>query len=75
MQTASHQVSAVVDELRKRMADLQAETQQAMGATKEGMAPRPTEQETASQSVAGEEDPLAGIDQEGPGTSRQRQRG
>jgi rhamnose utilization protein RhaD (predicted bifunctional aldolase and dehydrogenase) len=75
MQTASRQVSAVVDELRKRMADLQAESQQAMGATKEGMAPRQTEQETASQSVAGEEDPLAGADQEGPGTSRQRQRG
>ena len=75
MQTASRQVAAVVDELRKRMADLQAETQQAMGATKESMAPRRTEQETAHQSVAGEEDPLAGVDQEGPGTSRQRQRG
>ncbi len=35
MQTASHQVAAAVDEMRKRMADLQAETQQAMGATKE----------------------------------------
>ena len=75
MQTASHQVAAAVDEMRKRMADLQAETQQAMGATKESMAPRQTEQETANQSVAGEEDPLAGVDQEGPGTSRQRQRG
>jgi Phasin protein len=75
MQTASRQVSAVVDELRKRMEDLQAETQQAMGATKESMAPRQTEQETLNQSVAGEEDPLAGIDQEGPGTSGQRQRG
>ena len=71
MQTASRQVAAVVDELRKRMAD----TQQAMGATKESMAPRQTEQETANQSVAGEEDPLAGVDQEGPGTSGQRQRG
>ena len=38
MQTASRQVSAVVDELRKRIADLQAETQQAMGATKESSA-------------------------------------
>ena len=75
MQTASRQVSAVVDELRKRMADLQAETQQAMGATKESMSHRRTEQETANESVAGEEDPLAGVDQEGPGTSSQRQRG
>ena len=75
MQTASHQVAAAVDEMRKRMADLQAETQQAMGATKESMAPRQTEQETANQSAAGEEDPLAGVDQEGRGTSRPRQRG
>ena len=75
MQTASRQVAAVVDELRKRMADLQAETQQAMGATKESMAPRQTEQATANQSAAGEEDPLAGVDQEGRGTSRPRQRG
>ena len=73
MQTASRQVAAVVDELRKRMADLQAETQ-AMGATKESMAPWQTEQVTANQSVAGEEDPSAGVDQEEPGTSRQRQR-
>ena len=75
MQTASHQVAAAVDEMRKRMADLQAETQQAMGATKESIAPRQTEQATANQSVAGEEDPLAGVDQEGRGTSRPRQRG
>ena len=75
MQTASHQVAAAVDEMRKRMADLQAETQQAMGATKESMAPRQTEQETANESVAGEEDPLAGVDQEGSGTSRQWQGG
>ena len=66
MQTASHQVAAAVDEMRKRMADLQTETEQAMGATKESMAPRQTEQETANQSVAGEEDPFAGLDQEGP---------
>jgi hypothetical protein len=45
------------------------------GRTKESMSPRQTEQETANQSVAGEEDPLAGVDQEGHGTSRQRQRG
>ena len=75
MQTASHQVAAAVDEMRKRMADLQAETQQAMGATKESMAPRQTEQETAHQSVAGEEDPLAGVDQGAPETSGHRARG
>ena len=75
MQTASRQVSAFVDELRKRIADLQAETQQAMGATEESSADLQTEQETLNQSVAGEEDPLAGVDQEGPGTLRQRQRG
>ena len=46
-----------------------------MDATTESMSPRQAEQETANESVAGEEDPLAGVDQEGPGTSSQRQRG
>ena len=70
MQTASRQVSAVVDELRKRMADLQAETQQAMDAAKQSSADLQTEQETLNQSVAGEEDP--GVDEEAPKTSKRR---
>ena len=56
MQNASRQVTAAIEEMRKRMTDLQEETGQGM----------------ANQSVAGEEDPLAGVDQEVPETSRRR---
>jgi hypothetical protein len=61
MQNTSRQVTAAVEEMRKRMTDLQTETQQ-------------TGQEVANQSSAGEEDPLAGIDQEVPTTSRRRKK-
>ena len=61
MQNTSRQVTAAIEEMRKRMTDLQKETQQ----TGQGM---------ANQSSAGEEDPLAGIDQEVPATSRRRKK-
>ena len=61
MQNTSRQVTAAVEEMRKRMTDLQTETQQ-------------TGQGVANQSSAGEEDPLAGIDQEVPTTSRRRKK-
>ena len=66
MQNASRQVTAAIDEMRQRMTDLQEETRQAMGTAPGGM---------ADQSVAGEEDPLAGVDQEGPKTSGRRRKG
>jgi hypothetical protein len=56
MQNTSRQVTAAIEEMRQRMTDLQAETGQGM----------------ANQSSAGEEDPLAGVDQEVPATSRRR---
>ena len=56
MQNTSRQVTAAIEEMRQRMTDLQAETGQEM----------------ANQSSAGEEDPLAGVDQEVPATSRRR---
>jgi hypothetical protein len=61
MQSASRQVTAAIEEMRQRMTDLQAETRQ-------------TEQEMANQSSAGEEDPLAGVDQEVPATSGRRRK-
>ena len=57
MQNTSRQVTAAIEEMRQRMTDLQAETGQGM----------------ANQSSAGEEDPLAGVDQEVPATSRRRE--
>jgi Phasin protein len=57
MQNTSQQVTAAIEEMRQRMTDLQAETGQGM----------------ANQSSAGEEDPLAGVDQEVPATSRRRE--
>ena len=59
MQNTSRQVTAAIEEMRQRMTDLQEETRQ----TGQGM---------ANQSSAGEEDPLAGVDQEAPATSRRR---
>jgi hypothetical protein len=59
MQNTSRQVTAAVEEMRQRMTDLQGETRQ-------------TGQEMANQSSAGEEDPLAGVDQDVPATSRRR---
>ena len=61
MQNTSRQVTAAVEEMRKRMTDLQTETQK----TGQGM---------ANQSTAGEEDPLAGVDQEVPATSGRRRK-
>jgi small-conductance mechanosensitive channel len=66
MQNASRQVTAAIDEMRQRMTDLQEETRQAMGTAPGSM---------ADQSVAGEEDPLAGIDQERAETSGRRGKG
>jgi hypothetical protein len=74
MQNASRQVTTAVDEMRERMTDLQEETRQAVGAAPRGRADRQTEPETANQSAAGEEDPLAGVDQEAPKTSGRRRR-
>jgi hypothetical protein len=59
MQNTSRQVTAAIEEMRQRMTDLQTEAQQ----TGQGM---------ANQSSAGEEDPLAGVDQDVPATSRRR---
>ena len=66
MQNASRQVTAAIDEMRQRMTDLQEETRQAMGTAPGSM---------ADQSVAGEEDPLAGVDQERAETSGRRGKG
>jgi gas vesicle protein len=66
MQNASRQVTAAIDEMRKRMTDLQEETRQAMDTAPESM---------ADQSVAGEEDPLAGVEQKVPKTSGRRRKG
>jgi hypothetical protein len=74
MQNASQQVTAAVEEMRQRMTDLQAETQQAKGAAPGSMAAPQTEPEMAKQSAAGEEDPLAGVDQEVAETSRRRRK-
>ena len=41
MQNASRQVTAAIDEMRKRMTDLQEETRQAMGTGKAGSAANP----------------------------------
>ena len=54
MQNASRQVTAAIDEMRQRMTELQEETRQAMGTAPGSV---------ADQSVAGEEDPLAGVEQ------------
>src|SRR5215204_5700480 len=72
MQNASRQVTAAVEEMRQRMTDLQAETRQATGTAPGSRADRQAEPEDANQSAAGEEDPLAGVDQETPETSRRR---
>jgi hypothetical protein len=66
MQNASRQVTAAIDEMRKRMTELQEESRQAMGTAAGSM---------ADQSVAGEEDPLAGVDQEGAETSGRQRKG
>ena len=63
MQNASRQVTAAIDEMRQRMTELQQETRQAMGTAPGSM---------ADQSVAGEEDPLAGVDQKRAKTSGRR---
>jgi hypothetical protein len=72
MQNASRQVTDAVEEMRQRMTDLQAETRQAMDTALESLAEARTEPEMANQSAAGEEDPLAGVDQEVPETSGRR---
>ena len=64
MQNASRQVTAAIDEMRKRMNDLQEETRQAMGTAPGSM---------ADQSVAGEKDP--GVEEEVPKTSGRRRKG
>jgi hypothetical protein len=76
MQNASRQVTGAIEEMRQRISDLQAETQQAMGTAPGSLADPQTEQEIANQSVAGEEDPLAGVDEdeEVPETSGQRRK-
>ena len=66
MQNASRQVTAAIDEMRQRMTELQQETRQAMGTAPGSV---------ADQSVAGEEDPLAGVDQERAETSGRRGKG
>ena len=63
MQNASRQVTAAIDEMRKRMNDLQEETRQAMGTAPGSM---------ADQSVAGEKDP--GVEEEVPKTSGRRRK-
>ena len=75
MQNASRQVTTAIDEMRKRMSDLQDETRQAMGRAPGSMADAQTAQEIGNQSVAGEEDPMAGIGEEEPGTSGRRRKG
>ena len=60
MQNASRQVTTAIDEMRQRMTELQQETRQAMGTAPGSV---------ADQSVAGEEAPLAGVDQERAKTS------
>ncbi len=75
MQNVSRQVTAAVEEMRKRMTDLQEETRQAMDTALESLAKAQTEPEMANQSAAGEEDPLAGVDQEVPETSGRRRKG
>jgi hypothetical protein len=74
MQNASGQVTAAAEEMRQRMTDLQEETRQALGTAPGSMADRQTGQEVADQSVAGEEDPLAGVDQEASETWGRRRK-
>ena len=66
MQNASRQVTAAIDEMRQRMTELQEETRQAMGTAPGSV---------ADQSVAGEEDPLAGVEQGRAETSGRRRKG
>ena len=66
MQNASRQVTAAIDKMCKRMADLQEETRQAMGTAPGSMADQP---------VADEGDPLAGVEQEVPKTPGRRRKG